>query len=294
MTTPTTSLQRTYRYLRLAIAGCAVLIAVSVTIARIQLGTVLPSISAYFYSPARVAFVGGLIAVSVGILALSGRGFERTVLDAAALFAPLVAIVPTRVTPGTVPGLDAACPAAAESCIPADVIAGVDNGLLTYLVVGVIVLLISVLLARAQGTLRASVPSLLIAFVVIVTVTASWLAAREFFLDWAHLIATGIFFGLIAVAALRSIRPFDGEQPRSRTVQLLFGTIGVAIALDVIALVAVAVFTDADAIGSLIFILEFVALGLFVVFWILQTGRRWDSSDPSFRARATGATRAAL
>ena len=56
---------------------------------------VLPSVSAYYYSPARDVFVGALIAASLALFALSGRGPSRALLDAAALFAPLIALVPT-------------------------------------------------------------------------------------------------------------------------------------------------------------------------------------------------------
>lgn len=83
----TTSLQRTYRYLRLAIAGAVVV-------------------------------VGALIAVSVCFFALSGRGAERVLLDAAATVVPLVAIVPTMISPGSVPGIDAHCPPGADRASP--------------------------------------------------------------------------------------------------------------------------------------------------------------------------------
>ena len=55
MTSPTgetTSLQRTYRYLRIGLAGTVVLIFVSVAVAIPVVG-LLPSISHYFYTPAR-------------------------------------------------------------------------------------------------------------------------------------------------------------------------------------------------------------------------------------------------
>ena len=90
-----TSLQRTYRYLRIGVAGTVVVIFVSVLLAVPAVGW-LTSVSDYFYSPARDAFVGALIAASLALLALSGRGLERGLLDAAALFAPLIALVPTN------------------------------------------------------------------------------------------------------------------------------------------------------------------------------------------------------
>ena len=98
-----TSLARTYRYVRLGIAATVVVIAIAVAFAFDDVG-VLPSISAYYYSPARNSVVGALIAASFGLFALSGRGLERNLLDAAALLAPLIALVPTPLYPGGVPG----------------------------------------------------------------------------------------------------------------------------------------------------------------------------------------------
>lgn len=277
----TTSLQRTYRYLRLAIAGCAVVILVAVAIASLQLGTVLPSISAYAYSPARVPVTGALIAAAIGILALSGRGLERALLDAAAVVAPLVALVPTRIEPGAVPGLEVACAGTGgTSCVPASFLPDIETGVLTYLGVGVIGLVTAGIVARLQGTVRGSVPSLIAAAAVVGSVGVLWVAARPLLVEWLHLIAAGAFFALIAAAALRSIRPFDGERPRSHPVQLAFATIGAGIALDVAALIVVGAVSHGPTVAVLV--LEVVALALFTVFWLLQSGRTWDAADPAF------------
>lgn len=61
----TTSLQRTYRYLRLAIAG-AVVVFTAVLVAMPAVG-LLPSLSHYYYTSANTMFVGALIAVTVGL-----------------------------------------------------------------------------------------------------------------------------------------------------------------------------------------------------------------------------------
>ena len=109
-----TSVQRTYRYLRIAIAGTVVVIFAAMAVAAIEVGW-LATESDYFYTPARNAFVGALIAAALALVALSGRGAERALLDAAALFAPLIAVVPTTLAPGTVPGVVVPC---AVRCFP--------------------------------------------------------------------------------------------------------------------------------------------------------------------------------
>ena len=61
----TTSLQRTYRYLRLAIAGAVVVVFTAVLVAMPAVG-LLPSLSHYYYTPANTMFVGALMAARQG------------------------------------------------------------------------------------------------------------------------------------------------------------------------------------------------------------------------------------
>ena len=67
---PSTSLQRTYRYLRIGIAGMVVVIFASVGVAAASVGW-LTSLSDYYYTSARTPFVGALIAVGFALLALA-------------------------------------------------------------------------------------------------------------------------------------------------------------------------------------------------------------------------------
>ena len=101
-----TSLQRTYRYLRIAIVGAVVVVftAIATTLPSVGL---LPSISHYYYTPAHTLFVGALIAVSVSIsiampvLVIVGLvwGFSRAAflqwahVAAASVFFLLIAVV---------------------------------------------------------------------------------------------------------------------------------------------------------------------------------------------------------
>ncbi len=147
-----TSTQRTHRYLRLAIGGTVVVVFVAIAFAVPAAGW-LSSISDYFYTPARNAFVGALIAASLALLALSGRGAERTILDAAALFAPLIALVPTVIGVDAIPGLEVAC----APCVPAAFQPDVANGVATYLVVLAGVLALGVALSR-HGRSRGRAP----------------------------------------------------------------------------------------------------------------------------------------
>lgn len=272
-----TSTQRTHRYLRLAIGGTALIILVAILFAVPDVGW-LPSISDYFYTPARNAYVGALLAASLALLALSGRDPERTVLDAAALFAPLIALVPSVIRPGTVPGVEVDC----DRCVPSAFHADAVNGVSTYLVVVAAVLLLGIVLSL-RGAVAGARFSLILGAVVLVVVLSVGLALPEVFLGWAHLIATVLFFGLIAAdAAINAIWRTTSAVPPNwlRVVYLVLAAVLFA---DLLAL-AVISFATRGAVETMfpwVLVGEAVALIAFVVFWLLQTWQRWDESDPA-------------
>jgi hypothetical protein len=266
----TTSTQRTYRYLRLAISGTVVVIFVAIA-ASIPRAGLLPSLSHYYYTPARMLFVAALITVSVCFLALSGRGVERALLDAAAVLAPLIAIVPTVIAPGSVPGVAVSC---AGSCVPDMAMADVEVGIVTYLVVGVAVVALTVVLAlTGEVDRRAGFLSSGIAAVVLLSVGAAWVFARPVFLDVAHLATAVGFFGLIsAVAVVNAFWPSDRRMP-PRWLRIAYVVIALAIILDVVGMQLFGWVHVGDVYG--VFVGEVGALLLFVTFWILQTVQYW-------------------
>ncbi|MFC8682648.1 hypothetical protein ACFT30_14110 [Microbacterium ureisolvens] len=274
-----TSLERTYRYLRIGIAGTVVAIFVAVAQAATTYGW-LTSVSDYFYTPARNVFVGALIAVSLALFALSGRGAERALLDAAALFAPLIALVPTTVAAGAVPGVDVTCEA---RCFPPAYEADVANGMSVYLVLGVLVLILALVLgALGQVSLRAVWPSLLIAAIVLAAAGLTWAFAREAFLAQGHFVATTAFFALFAAVAIRSAFPRRGPRP-SPVVRVLY--IAIAAGLVLLLVLYVVLLPQADASGiPIVLIIEAAALALFFAFWVVQGIEKWSDPDPSIIA----------
>jgi hypothetical protein len=278
-----TSLQRTYRNLRIGIAGTVVVILVSVAITASRVG-VLPSISAYYYTPARTVFVGALIAVAAAIVALSGRGLQRALLSAAGLFAPLIALVPTPLPAGAVPGYEGACPPG-TNCVPAEVLPDIDVGVVTYLVVAALAVAVSVAVTSVAGTLVDALPSLAAAATVIAGVFVFWTWARDAFVMNAHLVAAVFFFGLVALTAVVNafapLRP--GMPPRWRIA--VYWVVAVAMTVD-LAVVVVAASTGLGVrtMPPSILVGESVALLLFLVFWVLQSLEKWDDADPSVLA----------
>lgn len=271
-----TSLERTYRYLRIGIAGTVVVIFASVAVAAGTVGW-LTSVSDYYYTPARNAFVGALVAVSLALVALSGRGAERALLDAAALFAPLIAVVPTTLTPGAVPGADVSC---TQRCFPAAVEAEAANGVVTYLVVaGLAVGVALLLVALGQASLRGIGITLVVAAVVPAIVAATFILAREAFLQLAHFVATIAFFALFAAVAVRSAFP-RREAPPSPALRRLYVAIAAGLVVVLIAYVVLLPQT-AHLAFPLVLVAEASALALFFVFWVAQGVEKWHDPDPA-------------
>ena len=274
-----TSLERTYRYLRIGLAGTVIAIFVAIAQAATTYGW-LTSISDYFYTPARDVFVGALISVSLALFALSGRGSERALLDAAALFAPLIALVPTTLAPGVVPGVDVPC---TGRCFPPAFEADVANGVVVYLVLGILLLLVALLLgALGQVSLASVWPSLLIAAVVIAVTGLTWAFARDAFLQNAHFIATTAFFALFAAVAVRGAFPRQGPPP-APVFRVLYTTIAVGLVLVLVAYVVLLPQASGSGI-PIVLIVEAIALALFFVFWVVQGIEKWNDPDPSIIA----------
>jgi hypothetical protein len=280
-----TSLQRTYRNLRVGIAGTVVLLGVSVGVAATHVG-VLPSISAYYYTSARNVFVGSLIAAAIAILALSGRGLQRALLDAAALFAPLVALVPTPIRVGTVPGYEDAC-GVAPVCVPAEVIPDIDTGVATYLIVGALTVAISVAvtLVAGGGSFARSLPSLSIAAVVLLAVLVAWAFFHAAFVESAHLAAAAAFVGIVALVAVANAFDQSPTTMPRRWRRAVYWVIAASMTLDILVMVVV-VAGGNDAGGAVppVLIGEAVALLLFVAFWVVQSIEKRDDADPSIAA----------
>ncbi len=276
---PSTSVQRTYRYLRIAIAGTVVVIFVSVGLAAASVGW-LTSVSDYFYTPARNAFVGALIAAAMALVALSGRGAERALLDAAALFAPLIALVPTTLAPGSVPGVVVPCP---HRCFPPEFEADAANGVATYLVVGLLTILVGVLLAALrQLSLDLVGFSLVSGTAVLVAVGATWLFARDAFLAQGHFVATIAFFALFATVAVLAAFPRRVAPPA-----MVFRILYMAIAAGLVAVLVIYIvlLPGAGARGvPVVLLAEAAALLLFFAFWVVQGIEKWDEADPSVAA----------
>lgn len=276
--TPTTSLRRTYRYLRIAVAGSVLVVFTAIAFAMPDVG-LLPSISHYFYTPANAMFTGALIAVSVCLFSLSGRGIGRVLLNAAAALAPLVAIVPTTIAPGSAPGVAADCAGGVDACVPAAFDPAVDNGVATYLVIGVLVVILAVvltLLGQVGGS--GTAVSIAVAATILLAVWLTWWLARAAFVQGAHTAAAmGFFAAIVAVAVANVFAPSLPDPPPGLKVAYI--VIAVAMTVIVAGIPLYGPLHAGPVYGT--FVGEVVALVLFATFWILQSVQYWQSDDPA-------------
>lgn len=95
---PPGNAQKTYRYLRIGLIGCGVLLAASVLYEAGANGwsCFQTSISGYYYTPVRAVFVGALLAIGLALIVIKAETWEDLWLNLAGMMAPVVALVPTR------------------------------------------------------------------------------------------------------------------------------------------------------------------------------------------------------
>jgi hypothetical protein len=269
---------KTYQYLRIGMVGMVGLLVISLTIEYVRAECFQQSISAYYFTPVRAIFVGGLMAIGAALIFISGRTLaEDVLLSIAGFFAPVVAIIPT-----TDVGECFSTDPPADPIINGDlapwVVAGIRNNVPALLVMGVIGLVVVALLPlvtenkNTWTAFRDSAASTKVALGVIALVLLVGFWAYNYwdgFFDHAHGYAAIAMFGFLALAVASNAWEDwrDGQKSWFWTYLLI------ALAMPVAGLV---VWLANDGWDHAVLVLEAVEIGLFVAFWGLQTVRLWD------------------
>jgi hypothetical protein len=274
---------KTYRYLRVAVVAMAVLLGTSVAIEIVfgPRGGILDSISAYYYTPVRGVFVGSLVAVGLGLVAIKGReGAEDVMLNLAGMLGPLVALVPTPIS-DPVAGF-----VTERRTVPAALVPAVENNVASLLVLGAA----GVLFAWAtvgKGPYRSSHLRSVAGAAALLIGLALWFGlARGSFLEFGHYAAAVPMFGLIVAVAVVNARHTTQGVVVSRLAKATYRRAYAAIATLMGATIVVAgIFFLLDSTGhrpfvSWLFWAEVVLLALFAVFWVLQTAENWNEGLP--------------
>ena len=265
---------KTYNYLRIALAALVLLLFVSVALEWWTAdGCLQPSISAYYFTPVRAVFIGVLVTMGVCLVALKGNtDGEDVLMNLAGMLAPGVAFIPT--------GASGRC-GASEAGL--DVPAGVANNMPALFVTGLVVGVVTLVIARREaGGLSLSTPNRLglgLTVLVLGSGVVWFLVARDSFLDRGHdAAAIPMFLAVIAVVWLNArdvqLAVAEGAAPstRARYVPVYRGiAIGMLVALAVT--VAISLLTGST---SLVLWVEVVLIALFAAFWVVQTVELWD------------------
>ncbi|MGH3362623.1 MAG: hypothetical protein ACRDOM_09225 [Nocardioides sp.] len=266
--------RKTYLYLRVGVVGMALLLAISlaIEIARGEGVDILGSISAYYYTPVRGVFVGALMAVGLGLVAIKGReGAEDVLLNLAGMLAPMVALVPTPIS-YTVAGYDVP-----RRSVPTELVPAVENNVKAMLVLGVVAVVFAVATAARNDTAHRQAALRGAGFsALVVAAFGLWFAfGRGTFLEYGHYAAAIPMFACIVVVAwinaVQAGRPVAGVTALTnrRAYGFVAFTMGLAVVVGV-------VFFILDQQGSRpfpawLFWVEAALLALFAVFWLLQT-----------------------
>ena len=290
---------RTYNYLRLSMI--AVIVALFISLAFEWYSAkrcFLTSVSAYYHTPVRAVFVGALIAIGVSMVALwSANALADAALNLAGLLAPVVAFVPAQID--TRCGIQSANvvrqPEPAQQGAPAVRDAAheaIVNNMRTVLVV----VLVGLVLVGALRSLRpwsgavtrrrwwTYLISYLVAWAVwIVGGLLFW--KSDAFERRAHFFAAVAFFvcvivvvGASAYERIKNDSPSDGKRNPVLHAIPKYQYVGIGLAMIASAVVIALLLRDWD---HWILLLEAILIGLFGVFWGLQTIEHWASLPPA-------------
>lgn len=267
----------TYGYLRNGMVVVLVALLVSVVVARLQASPGvgwLPSISDYYYSPARAIFVSVLVALGACLVILKGNTtLEDTLLNIAGMLAPVVALVPKKCV---------------EECsIYSDATGqAIGNNVGTLIVTGILgIAVVITLYLRGKSAERPGRRGTLIGIAAVTVVWAAyagWFAiARTSFRLAAHFGAAVPMFVIVVVVVIVNAIGM-GRHDRGAVASLAgravylnrYTTIAVMLTLGTAALAGVWWLIDRE---HLTLVVEAWVLVWFALFWVAQGAELRDT-----------------
>jgi hypothetical protein len=281
-----TDVIKTYRYLRIGMIGAVVLLAVSIGMEHSQADCWQNSISAYYYTPVRAIFVGSLMAVGLSLIVYKGRSRgEDPCLNFAGMFAPVVAIVPTK-NVGTCWSIEPRpSPVKADGSLDDWVVAHIDNNFHALLIAGALGLAATAVIAlwlnrqdfigaaRAQYWTTASLIGTGVALLAAWWMITYWGG----FYARAHVYAAFAMFNLLIAAIVfvtidtRHRRPYWWKWYAGVAVLMVLGAAFIGLS---------------NVFGEhKVLVLEAYEIILFGIYWSIQTAEKWDE-----HVRDTGPT----
>lgn len=271
----------TYRYLRAGMVGLVLLLVVSVLLERHRAPDCWQtSLSAYYYTPVRTIFAGGLLAIGFALIVIRGyTPAQDILLNAAGMFAPVVAMVPITGA-GSCWSVKPQADPIVEGKPAPWVTAGIDNNIEALLLVGSIGLLAAMILVavkRPTGGTNGREP---LTLGILVGLGAGLLLVGGAALlhwqwggfdHWAHYIAAysmfaclGVVVGLDAFIAHRN-RGWNGYRG-------VYGVIAAGMFASVLVIEGI---DRTRGWRHATLILELAEIVLFAAYWVVQTIQNW-------------------
>jgi hypothetical protein len=219
----------------------------------------------------RGMFVGGLLGISVCLVALRGNNdLEDALLNLAGMLAPVVALVPT---PN--PGACSSSPGAGG-----DRSANVFNNMTALFVLGAAALLVTAVLLVKEGAAapRSHWVGLGLAVLLSGAAVLVFALARDFFLRNAHYTAAiAMFAAILGVVVLNALgfhrkQLAQGEDPKHP----LTNRYAVIAGLMVAGAGGMAVWDWTVGWDHAVLLVEGTLITLFGTFWAMQTEELWD------------------
>jgi hypothetical protein len=262
---------KTYRYVRLSMIALVIGLGAAVAVERLKVepGCFQHSISAYYYTPVRGMFVGGLLGIAVCLIALRGNtDLEDALLNLAGGLAPVVAFVPT-------PNAGSCSSSRATFDDPGP---AVSNNVSTLLVLLALALVLSAVLLRREGGNRTE-------WLLLGAGVLAWVGAllvfdvdRGFFLRNAHYAAAVTMFAAIVAVVVLNALGFHRKQERqgeARRHPLTNRYAGIA-GLMVAGAGSMAIWDWTVGWDHAVLLIEGLLITLFGAFWAFQTEELWD------------------
>ena len=268
---------KTYRYLRLALAGLVVLLFSSLIIEWQAVGRacVQTTISAYWHTPVRGVFVGVLVTMGICLIVLKGNNkAEDVLLNLAGILAPGVAFIPA---------------AQSGTCSSAPTVAGdegpaIANNMQALFVLGVLAVAVAIAIAvRESGSLRRLHRWDQLGIAIGLGATgggALWFyVSRSTFIAHGHnAAAIAMFLALVAVVWVnaRDVKETVERHPPLAKVRASYVTAYRIIAVAMLATLALAVVGHLLGWEYALLVVEILLITFFGIFWIIQTRELWN------------------
>ncbi|WP_327639608.1 hypothetical protein OHB24_14960 [Kribbella sp. NBC_00482] len=264
--------KRTYNYLRLAMIGVLIMLAVAVLREHWKTASDCwqGSISAYYYTPVHAVFIGSLVTIGICMIVLKGATtFKDVLLNLGGLLAPVVAFVPT-------PNAGSCW---SEAVVSRNAEPDVSNNMLAYFVAGGLALLASAyigLTSKKKWDWKQVVG--LATSVLLWLAGIIWFAtSRDAFVGNAHYTAAVLLFAVFIVIVFLSTRGQRNlpatRAPERKVFTGAYG--GIAIAMCIC--LAIGLIWRSSAI----LVVETLLLVLFVLYWVLRTAEQWRAGAES-------------